>query len=206
MEKKWAYLHLLFCSCLAVLRLASAFAVHQGCYISSANGARAFPFKAAASDSMTIEVCRSAAATRFVDSFSLEAGRECWLGEHWVAERRHGLFETKLRPASHASTDDTAHRRSISLSMCDNANESTTGDDMSAHRFCCLCCFLVTDPLNGNLTSLTRFGAGGACNTSCAGDTRIVCGGQQQASVYLENDATPAVVPPNDYLPVGCFK
>lgn len=64
---------------------------------------------------------------------------------------------------------------------------------------------LTTDPLNSGLTQLTRFGAGNACDTPCAGDARITCGGQQQASVYLENDATPAV-PPNEYTPVGCYK
>lgn len=63
----------------------------------------------------------------------------------------------------------------------------------------------TADPLNSGLSQLTRFGAGTACDTPCAGDARMVCGGQQQASVYLENSAVPAV-PPNDYTSVGCFK
>lgn len=64
----------------------------------------------------------------------------------------------------------------------------------------------VADPLNSNLAQLTRFGASDACNVTCAGDTRITCGGQQQVNIYVENDATPRAVPPSDYSPVGCYK
>lgn len=64
----------------------------------------------------------------------------------------------------------------------------------------------IADPLDSSLSQLTLFGGGDACTTPCAGDTRMVCGGQQQANVYLENDATPEVTPPNDYTPVGCYK
>jgi hypothetical protein len=52
---------LLLLACLVcglLIHRADAFAVHQGCYVSSQNGVRAFPFKAAAADSMTVEVCR----------------------------------------------------------------------------------------------------------------------------------------------------
>jgi hypothetical protein len=64
----------------------------------------------------------------------------------------------------------------------------------------------AADTMNSNLVSLTHFGASDACSVACAGDARITCGGQQQVNIYVENDATPRVLPPNDYSPVGCYK
>lgn len=65
---------------------------------------------------------------------------------------------------------------------------------------------LPADPLDSNIAQLTRFGAGDACTAACSGDTRIVCGGEQQVNIYVENEAAPGAVPPNDYSPVGCYK
>lgn len=50
---------LLSCLCAGLLTSqARAFAVHQGCYKTFDADARAFPFKAAAANDMTVEACR----------------------------------------------------------------------------------------------------------------------------------------------------
>lgn len=57
-----------------LLSHAAAFAVHQGCYVSSADGVRAFPFKAAEGASMTVEACRYA-----ITEARAGASKQSWL-------------------------------------------------------------------------------------------------------------------------------
>lgn len=124
---------------------------------------------------------RKLAVNRFVGSFGLEKGRECRLGECWQHSKHNSTAPPQLCRCSNSLHPTPSH---LPVYTCDCA-----------------------DPLNSGSTQLTRLGASEGCDVPCSGDTRIICGGQQAASIYTEVDATPAAVPPNDdYAAVGCYK
>lgn len=62
------------------------------------------------------------------------------------------------------------------------------------------------DPTDGDLATITRFGASNNCSMPCTGGVTTRCGGDFTVDMYTITDLLPATIPEHNVTFLGCFR